>query len=262
MNEFEQKQALKKQCEEAWNQYYNYRHSQFGGPGNGCDDYRDIPDTVSNKLMNLRKNAEKLSKEFKKTYGYEYNESPKLTEEQMKIFKGDNNEEIIKYLEKERKRNQEIKDKDNKIQELEAKLQESENKYKYLLADLENIKKRYNKQIDDLRNYEGENILKEILTIYDNLSLAIEHNSNNEDLKIIRDNLLKLLHNNDVDKIYDKERPIYFNFHYDEAILSKPVHDKQLDNSIDCVHQEGFLFKDKVLRFEKVIVNKYETESY
>ncbi|MBR6908158.1 nucleotide exchange factor GrpE, partial [bacterium] len=57
--------------------------------------------------------------------------------------------------------------------------------------------------------------------------------------------------------IYD-ERPVYFNDKYDEAILSKDCDDKNLDNSIDTVYQKGYIFKDKILRYEKVIVNKYK----
>ena len=37
--------------------------------------------------------------------------------------------------------------------------------------------------------------------------------------------------------------------------------DKNLDNSINKVYKKGFKFKDKILRFEKVIVNKYEAQN-
>jgi hypothetical protein len=48
--------------EKAWEEYYNYRHEVFGGPGNGCDDYRDIPDEVERKLNELYSKAVKLEK--------------------------------------------------------------------------------------------------------------------------------------------------------------------------------------------------------
>ena len=44
----------------AWQEYYDYKERHFGGPGNGCDDYRDIPDEVFKKKRELE---EKMQKE-------------------------------------------------------------------------------------------------------------------------------------------------------------------------------------------------------
>ena len=50
------------EVENAWKEYYDYRHELFSGPGNGCDDYRDIPDEVERKLKKLYSKAVKLEK--------------------------------------------------------------------------------------------------------------------------------------------------------------------------------------------------------
>lgn len=50
------------EVENAWKEYYDYRHELFSGPGNGCDDYRDIPDEVEKKLKKLYSKAVKLEK--------------------------------------------------------------------------------------------------------------------------------------------------------------------------------------------------------
>lgn len=44
----------------AWQEYYDYKERHFGGPGNGCDDYRDIPDEVFKKKRELEEKARKL----------------------------------------------------------------------------------------------------------------------------------------------------------------------------------------------------------
>lgn len=141
-------------------------------------------------------------------------------------------------------------DKDNLVEEWK-------NKYLYLQADLENIKKRYNKQLEDKSKYEGENIFKDLLEIFDNLDY-----SKMDDIDILNtyNALLKLFGKYEVKLIYEdeNERPVFFNSEYDEAITSVPTDDPNLDNSINKVYKRGFFFKDKVLRFEKVIVNKYE----
>ena len=48
----------------AWQEYYDYKERHFGGPGNGCDDYRDIPDEVFKKKRELEEKARKLQKEY------------------------------------------------------------------------------------------------------------------------------------------------------------------------------------------------------
>jgi len=132
-------------------------------------------------------------------------------------------------------------------------IEELKNKYLYLQADLENVKRRYNKQIEDIRKYEGESIFKDLLEIFDNLEF-----SQNDDIDILNtyNKLEKILNKYDVKLIYE-DRPIYFNPEYDEAITSVPTDDPKLDNSINKVYKKGFFFKDKILRYEKVIVNKY-----
>lgn len=152
------------------------------------------------------------------------------------------------------------KDKSNTQIELENKekeLEEQKSKYLYLQADLENIRKRYNKQIEDMRKYEGENIFKDLLEIFDNLEYSY-----NDDIDILNtyNKLMKVLNKYDVRLIYEDERPVFFNPEYDEAITSIPTNDSKLDNSIHEVYQKGFFYKDKVLRYEKVIINKYNEE--
>lgn len=48
----------------AWQEYYDYKDRHFCGPGNGCDDYRDIPDEVFKKKRELEEKAKKLQKEY------------------------------------------------------------------------------------------------------------------------------------------------------------------------------------------------------
>ena len=159
------------------------------------------------------------------------------------IDKGQLYGEILKLKEE-----LELKNKDEQIEEWK-------NKYFYLQADLENIRKRDIKQVEYLKKYEGENIFKDLLEIFDNLDYSV-----NDDIDILNTYkaLLKILNKYEVELIYDDERPIFFNSEYDEAIASVKTDDPKLDNSIHKIYKKGFFFKDKILRFEKVIVNKYE----
>ena len=142
----------------------------------------------------------------------------------------------------------------NDLEEKDKEIEELKNKYLYLQADLENVKRRYNKQIEDLMKYEGESIFVKLIQVLDTMEYSIGDCIdclNNYNV------LINLLNNFGVHQIYKDERPIFFNSDYDEAVTSVETNDPNLDNSINKVYQKGYFYKDKILRFEKVIVNKY-----
>jgi len=143
---------------------------------------------------------------------------------------------------------------------------EWKNKYLYLQADLENIKRRYNKQIEDLKKYEGENIFKDIITdVCDDFDYLLRYNESNSldrsNIEVIYRRLLNVLNKYGVKQMYgfdNGNRPIIFNSDTDDAVSQIATNDKILDNSINNVIKKGYNFKDKVLRYEQVIVNKYK----
>jgi len=56
--------TTKEQVDKAWEEYRDFRYKEFGGPGNGCDDYRDCSPEVSAKMNKLYKIAINLQKEY------------------------------------------------------------------------------------------------------------------------------------------------------------------------------------------------------
>ena len=60
--------VTKEQIDRVWQEYYNFRHNEFGGLGNGCDDYRDCSSEVSDKMTQLYKVAIELQKEYDKSH--------------------------------------------------------------------------------------------------------------------------------------------------------------------------------------------------
>lgn len=152
-----------------------------------------------------------------------------------------------------------IDKKDNLLKELEdtqRKLEESESKYKYLLADLQNTKRRYLNIIENNSKYEGEAILKDIIAILDIIEKIKQYNSEIQDIEYIEKELINILNKNNVVEIYE-ERPMYFNDEFDEAISFIPTNESELDNMIKDVFHKGYKFKDKILRYEQVVVYKY-----
>ena len=56
----------KEKVDVAWREYYDFQESNFGGPGNGCGDYRDLPDEVFARLRQLEKVAKELQAQYNK----------------------------------------------------------------------------------------------------------------------------------------------------------------------------------------------------
>lgn len=131
-------------------------------------------------------------------------------------------------------------------------------KYLYLAADMQNLKKRYSKQISDLTTYANENICKDLLSVIDTLELELKHNYN-ERFETLYNSILGILNKYGVTQIYsDNERPMIFHGDTDNAVTALPTTDSIADNTIVDVIKKGYKYKDKILRYEDVIVYKFE----
>lgn len=145
---------------------------------------------------------------------------------------------------------------ESEIIELNRQLEESENRYKYLLADLQNTKKRYLKIIDDINKYREEEFFTALLEVLDDMTMLID-NDDSEVYKIIYYKLVNLLEKFQLVPI-SQDRSAYFNEATDEAVFVNNVDDPSLDNTVSQVVKRGYKYKDKIIRYEKVIVNKYK----
>lgn len=131
-------------------------------------------------------------------------------------------------------------------------------KYLYLAADMQNVKKRYSKQLSNLTTYANENICKDLLSVIDTLELELKHNYN-ERFESLYNSILVILNKYGVTQIYpDDERPMLFHGDTDNAVTALPTTDSIADNTIVDVIKKGYKYKDKILRYEDVIVYKFE----
>lgn len=97
---------------------------------------------------------------------------------------GDNEEEIGKEIEKEDNGPDSGSDVENiaetisdseSDENIKAKYDELYNRFIRLAADFDNYKKRSSKEKSDIAEYGKEELIRELLTVIDNLQLAIEH---------------------------------------------------------------------------------------
>ena len=130
-----------------------------------------------------------------------------------------------------------------------------------MAAELDNFKKRSTREMDDLRKYATENLIRQLLTVVDNLERAIESAApQRADEAGIRDGVVLTLQ--EVMKILERHHvtPIEalgkaFDPVYHQAMSQEPSTD-QPPNTVIKEFQKGYLIHDRLLRPAMVVVSK------
>jgi molecular chaperone GrpE len=146
--------------------------------------------------------------------------------------------------------------------QLEAKEQEAKETYDRLLrvsADFENYKKRSAREIEEFRKYANQTLLKEMLTVVDNLELAINSSNHRkktdkdliEGLNLTLNEILRVFEKFDVKPIKAQGQPFDPAFH--EAVMREESNDFP-ENTVVSELQKGYLIHDRLLRPAMVVV--------
>jgi molecular chaperone GrpE len=168
---------------------------------------------------------------------------------------------MINFMEEEIKNNEQIECTNEDIQPTEPPI-DWKTKYLYLLAELDNTKKRFSKQIEEVREYGRENVFYDIIVELDTLLInekCTDNENERERLSNIIKSFYKMLKKWDVERLYSTENRIKtFNPETDNAVMAIPTTDKTLDNTICNIVKHGYRFRNKILRYEEVIIYKFE----
>ena len=134
--------------------------------------------------------------------------------------------------------------------------------YAITLADFDNYKKRAARDREDVYRYAESDILKDILPVVDNLSLALANAKDKENefvkgVQLVYDGLLKALADHSAKPMEDLVgKDLDPNFH--EAIATLPD-EKIEEGKISNVAKVGWLLNDKLLRAAQVVVSAGKT---
>ena len=133
-------------------------------------------------------------------------------------------------------------------------------KYLRLQAEFDNYRKRTLKEKMDLVAAGGEDVIKEMLGVVDDMdraqaSMAASDNidSIREGVELIARKLSEVMRAKGVSEIEAVGLPLDTDLH--EAIAKFPVEDERKGLIIDVV-QKGYKLKDKVIRYAKVVVGE------
>lgn len=143
-------------------------------------------------------------------------------------------------------------------------------KYMYAIADIENINKRYKKIISDNETYKNEKLIKELLDIIDDFergfasfNSCLEQISDEADeiitgFSLVYKNLCKKLQAAGLKEIKINEGDTFDSDTMNcMGIVNIP---NNIDNTVVSVSKKGYIYKDKIIRYANVIVNKTNNE--
>ena len=166
-------------------------------------------------------------------------------------------EEKIEELEKElTQKNEEIKKLQKALEKSEGETQEYIALSQRLQADFENFKKIQDKRNKDLVKFANEKVIKDFLDCYEDFGRALE-TEKDEDLRkgieLIYNKFSDVLEKEGVSEIPAKGEKFDLNKH--EALMVQKSDDVENGYIIDEL-MKGYMYKDKVLKYSKVIVCK------
>lgn len=146
---------------------------------------------------------------------------------------------------------------------LTEELKEMSEKYLRLYAEFDNYKKRVNKDKEELLKYGQESLLYELLTVIDNLELALKHASDEvstgliQGVEITYKELRKTLEKFGLTAVEAEGENFDPSVHH---AMSQVERDDVEENIVVEEYRKGYKLKDKVLRPSLVSVSKKPPE--
>jgi molecular chaperone GrpE len=155
---------------------------------------------------------------------------------------------------------------DDPIKDLEAQLeareQEARENYDRLLrvsAEFENYKKRTSRELEEFRKFANQSLIKELLSVVDNLELAMNSTNGHEaidqrllqGLEMTHKEILKVFEKFNVNPIVAKGEVFDPTFH--EAVMQEET-DEYEANTVVNELQKGYLIHNRLLRPSMVVV--------
>lgn len=145
------------------------------------------------------------------------------------------------------------------IEDLKKQLSAKDDQYLRAEAEIQNMNNHFKKERGDLLKYEGQDLIKEILPVLDNLKRALaikvaddQGKQLHDGIQMVHDHLEKALTEHGVTEIKAQNQPFDPTVH--QAVSTTPVTGDQKPDTVVQVYQAGYMLKDRVLRPAMVVV--------
>ena len=183
-------------------------------------------------------------------------------------------EEDVKIEDKKFKESANKEKKKRKLpykKELELKIEDLNSKNKLLeeqllrtMADFENFRKRKIREFEEFTKYANEGLIKEMLPVVDDLERSLSASNKNGDcdasyagIELIYSKFTELLKGQGVEAIESEGKSFDINFH--EALMERNDPEKPPESVLEEL-QKGYMYRNKVIRHSKVVVNQDKKE--
>lgn len=140
----------------------------------------------------------------------------------------------------------------------EEKYAELNDKFLRLLSEFDNFRKRSIKERIEFTKFAGEEIIRSLLPVVDDLERALSFMKENPDnpslegIHLIYQKFINILKQKGVEEI--KTVGETFNTDFHEAVTSIPAENEEQKGNVVEETEKGYLLNGKVIRFAKVIV--------
>ncbi|MHA7877459.1 MAG: nucleotide exchange factor GrpE [Bacteroidota bacterium] len=146
------------------------------------------------------------------------------------------------------------------LKKAQEELAAANDKYLRLYSEFENFRRRATKEKFLLIESAGERVLKRLLPIVDDFERALEAlqstnataHAMQEGIRLIYEKLLHLLQQEEVQPM-PLEKGASFDAELHEAVTQMPAETPEMQGKVLDVLEKGYLLKEKVLRFAKVV---------
>ncbi len=135
-------------------------------------------------------------------------------------------------------------------------------KHLRLFAEFDNFRKRTARERIEMLQFAGENVLKAILPVLDDMDRAIKNNESSTDVQAVKEGV-KLIHQKLQHaltaqglKAMNVQKGERFDTDKHEAITKAPAGEDALKGAVVDVVEDGYLLQGKVIRYAKVVVGE------
>jgi molecular chaperone GrpE len=194
-----------------------------------------------------------MTKESQKTDKQEEINDQEIKEERL--------EEQDEVKDEAREEEEEPVEEKTKEEVLEEKLAELQDKYLRLTAEYDNYRKRTLREKVELLDGAKEEVFLTILPVLDDLDRALgvvkdakDVNAVKEGMELIYGKFSKYLEQQGVKEINALGKELNTDQH--EAITKIPVDSKKKKGKVVDVIEKGYMLRDKVIRFAKVVIGE------
>jgi molecular chaperone GrpE len=148
------------------------------------------------------------------------------------------------------------------VESIEIELQQANDRTLRAYAELDNYRKRINREMEDMRKYAGISLVRDLLSVWDNMGRALETGEKSHDpetlvegVKMMYEQFTQILERHHCTRIEAIGQPFDPNVH--ESISMMPNADVP-SGSVLFESQIGFKLYDRVVRPTQVVLSAGE----